>query len=55
MDINEISAILENLTMGSMLYYGGFLGVAVSIFLILICLIAFPIQRRRRLKKLGDA
>lgn len=54
MDINEIIAILENLTTGSMLYYGGFLGVGICIFLLLISLIAFPLQRRRLLRKLGE-
>ena len=54
MDVKDIFAIIENLTTGGMMYYGGFLGVGVGVFLILICLIIFPIQRRRMLKKLGE-
>ena len=50
----DISAILENLTPGSMMYYGGFLGVGIGVFLLLICLIAFPIRRKKLLKKLGE-
>ena len=50
----DISAILENLTPGSMMYYGGFLGVGIGIFLLLVCLIVFPIRRKKLLKKLGD-
>lgn len=50
----DISAILENLTPGSMMYYGGFWGVGIGIFLVLICIIVFPIQRKKMLKKLGE-
>ena len=50
----DISAILEKLTLGSMMYYGGFIGVGIGVFLILICLIAFPIQRRKVLRRLGE-
>ena len=50
----DISAIIENLTPGSMMYYGGFLGAGVSILLMLICLRVFPIRRKRLLKKLGE-
>ena len=49
----DIATILENLTPGSMMYYGGFLGAGVSVLLILICLVVFPIRRKRLLKKLG--
>ena len=50
----DINAIIENLTPGAMMYYGGFLGAGVSFLLILICLIVFPIRRKRLLKKLGE-
>ena len=50
----DISAIIEKLTPGAMMYYGGFLGVGVSLLIIMICLVAFPIRRKRLLKKLGE-
>ena len=50
----DVSVIIENLTPGAMMYYGGFLGAGVSILLILICLVVFPIRRKRLLKKLGE-
>ena len=50
----DFSTILENLTPGAMMYYGGYLGVGIGLVLILICSIAFPIKRKRMLKKLGD-
>lgn len=49
----DIAQILENLTEGSMMYYGGYLGVGISVLLLLICLIAFPVRRKRLLRKLG--
>lgn len=52
MNLN-IAEILENLTEGSMMYYGGYLGIGLSAILFLICLVAFPIRRKRLLKKLG--
>ena len=51
----EISTILENLTTGSFMYYGGFLGIGVGILSIFICLAIFPKQRKKLLKKLEDA
>ena len=50
----DINVIIENLTPGSMMYYGGFLGAGVSLLLILICLAVFPIRRKKLLKKLGE-
>lgn len=50
----DISAILENLTPGAMMYYGGFLGIGLGCLLIMICLVVFPIRRKRLLKKLGE-
>lgn len=54
MDFNEIMGMIENMTPGAILYYGGFAGVGLGIFLILLCSIIFPIQRKRRLRKLGE-
>lgn len=49
----DIAGILENLTEGNMMYYGGYLGIGLSALLLLICLVVFPIRRKRLLKKLG--
>jgi len=51
----DISAILENLTPGAMMYYGGFVGIGLGVLLLLICSIVFPIKRKSVLKKLGDS
>jgi len=48
------SAILSNFTPGFMLYYGGFLGVGISVILFIVCLIWFPIQRNKKLRELGE-
>lgn len=50
----DISTILENLTPGAMMYYGGYLGIGIGIVLLLICSVAFPIKRKKVLKKLGE-
>lgn len=50
----DINAILENLTTGILMYYGGFLGAGLSILMILICLLVFPLRRKRLLKKLSE-
>lgn len=52
MNIN-IAEILGNMTKGSLMYYGGYLGIGISVVLFLICLVAFPIRRKHLLKKLG--
>ena len=52
-DIAELLENLGNLTEGGMMYYGGYLGVGLSALLFLICLVSFPIRRKRLLKKLG--
>ena len=51
----EISTIIENLTTGSFMYYGGFLGIGVGVFFLLICFAVFPRQRKKLLKKLEEA
>ena len=51
----ELSAVLENLTTGGLMYYGGFLGIGVGVFFLLICLVVFPRQRKKLLKKLEEA
>ena len=51
----ELSTIIENLTTGSLMYYGGFLGIGVGVFFLLICLAVFPRQRKKLLKKLEEA
>ncbi len=53
MDLADITGLLENMTPGSLLYYGGLLGAGVSGFLLLLCTAVFPIRRKRLLKKLG--
>lgn len=48
----RIAELLESMTPGSLMYYGGLIGAGVSVFLLLICAAVFPISRKRLLKKL---
>lgn len=48
----RIVELLENMTPGSLMYYGGLIGVGVSAFLLLICVAVFPMRRKRLLRKL---
>ena len=40
--------------MGSVMFYGGIIGVAVGVLLMIICLKVFPKQRRKLLEELGQ-
>lgn len=40
------------LSKGSIMFLGGFVGLAIGILLLIVSLAVFPIQRRRMLKKL---
>ena len=42
------------MTMGTFMYYGGMIGVGVSLLSLLICLKAFPRKRRKMLEKLSE-
>lgn len=41
------------MTTGSIMFYGGIVGVAIGILLALICMKVFPRQRKRLLEKLS--
>lgn len=42
------------MTMGTMMFYGGIAGVAVSLLAAIICAVVFPKQRVKALKKLSE-
>lgn len=42
------------MSLGEMMYYGGFVGVGVCLLAILICVKVFPKQRKKLLDKLGE-
>ena len=46
--------ILTTITTGTLMYYGGMIGTGIGILLLVICLIIFPKQRKKLLKKLGE-
>ena len=45
----------RDITTGTLLLFGGGVGIAVSIIALLICLAVFPKQRRKLLKRLENA
>lgn len=44
----------ENMSMGNIMFYGGIIGIIISILAILICLRIFPREKKKLLKNLGD-
>lgn len=45
--------MIENMTAGSMMFYGGIAAVAVGIASALICISIFPKQRKKRLEEIS--
>ena len=41
------------MTTGEMMFYGGIGGAVIGLLVLVVCMVVFPGQRKRKLKELG--